>query len=269
VHLPELESGFAKVSWGKEHLKRLKGEVGVFLDSQAKGLAVKRDGERRYNLVLHSDPVPALRWGVILGDAVHCLRSGLDHGAWAAVGLDHGGWPEKRRERKRIQFPIYSLESDFTTATILQYLKPLTRAAIEEAQPFFSGDDPALHPLAIINALSNEDKHRVLIPSLFTTDSGSLEITLGYNKDIASIGEFEMVVQHGTPLEQDAVIGSVEAVVIGPNPDMQVEGSFPGFVSFSAEGTPVGLDTLDHLALFANAILYRLDLALQGLVQPE
>jgi hypothetical protein len=93
-------------------------------------------------------------WALRAGEAVHNLRSALDHLVFAA----------SKRPNNRTQFPIYVDRCEFEVLSKRQIprIPPAMRAVIEEAQPF---DDPyghGWHPLEALRVLSNADKHRDL-----------------------------------------------------------------------------------------------------------
>jgi hypothetical protein len=105
-------------------------------------------------------------WGPIIGDAVHNLRSALDHLAWQlAVPSARATTP------RRIEFPIF-LDDPATDREIrgaltkkLNCLRPESQAIIDGAQPYKTGDRH--HPLWLLQTLWNTDKHRTLHTSGF------------------------------------------------------------------------------------------------------
>jgi hypothetical protein len=102
---------------------------------------------------------PPLRFGVILGDCVHNLRSCLDHVLWQVTLLD-GGTPDRYT-----QYPIATeSEAQFERMAKRRIagLSPRHRAMVRETQPYHRGDEAATHPLAILANLSNTDKHQVV-----------------------------------------------------------------------------------------------------------
>jgi hypothetical protein len=86
---------------------------------------------------------------------VQSLRSALDHAVYAIA----------KKNRSRCQYPIFIDACEFQVRgrpLIAGVPKPI-RALIEEAQPYKTQPaKPALAPLAILNSLSNLDKHRNL-----------------------------------------------------------------------------------------------------------
>ncbi len=106
---------------------------------------------------IREEPPP--RFGVILGDSIHNLRSALDHLMWQVTLLD-GGIPNNQT-----QFPIIKESETKFDAEANRRIPDLSskhRALVKRAQPYHEGDKAALHPLAVLNELSNADKHRIL-----------------------------------------------------------------------------------------------------------
>ena len=102
---------------------------------------------------------PPLRFGVILGDCVHNLRSALDHIIWQVTLLD-GGTPDDAT-----QYPIASKsEGQFERMAERRIagLNARHRAMVKQTQPYHRGDQASAHPLAMLADLSNTDKHRVV-----------------------------------------------------------------------------------------------------------
>jgi hypothetical protein len=123
------------------------------------------------SLKLRGDP-PFDAWGGIVGDVVHNLRSALEHLAWQIVDANGGAVGTD------VKFPIYKVERDY-----LNWRRPIPERkrrdpfagvdqraieAIEAEEPYAGHDgDPAQHPLAVLNAMWNRDKHQILTPAVF------------------------------------------------------------------------------------------------------
>lgn len=99
-------------------------------------------------------------WSLILGDFLTNLRAALDHLAWQLVILE-GGTPDKST-----QFPIRETEVNAKGNPSPTKVKGISDvavlAAIEAAQPF-KAIRPREQPLYTLNALVNNDKHRLLL----------------------------------------------------------------------------------------------------------
>lgn len=103
---------------------------------------------------------PSVRWGTMLGDAIHNLRSALDHLAFALADLDS----PNRGEDRITQFPITRTLEQFEATPRLRFLSDHHRAMVKREQPWVVSPPPhvADHPLSILEELDNADKHRVI-----------------------------------------------------------------------------------------------------------
>ena len=106
-------------------------------------------------LALH----PPLRFGILLGEIVHHLRSALDHTVWALA---------KRKvadPSERLQFPICTSPAGWENTLKNGAISGVGKGAIDlilQMQPFRQAK-PKDTVLAVIQQASNIDKHRVLL----------------------------------------------------------------------------------------------------------
>jgi hypothetical protein len=122
-----------------------------------------------HDLVWKRYVAPPHEIGLIVGDAIHNLRSALDHltlqlALYGAIGANA---TLTAKEEIGIQFPIVLTEDEFKQQLRrgrLRHVRNDARAAIEGAQPYKTLPlTPGLAPLAILNRLDNADKHRTLV----------------------------------------------------------------------------------------------------------
>jgi hypothetical protein len=105
-------------------------------------------------------PLPPIL-GVMFGEAVHNIRTALDHLVWQAVRLN-GEKPTGSNH-----FPIADTSGDWLAqidAGRLAGVAEPVRAIIQAAQPYHRGNQSQArdHFLAVIREASNTDKHRTL-----------------------------------------------------------------------------------------------------------
>jgi hypothetical protein len=123
-----------------------------------------------YNLiVVEVWKAPVLRWGVMIGEIVHNLRSALDHLAYQLVLTGECGQTLPRQRWRNIYFPICDRKSDFRgqLAEKLPGVGLRQLALIEREQPYKTYYVIDRSPLRRLRILSNTDKHRVVTPLLF------------------------------------------------------------------------------------------------------
>lgn len=162
-----------KMQRAQKHFEELQDTVKTFVGSNPYSIANDPDTKRGHyvaRLKIERQPPPEL--SAIIGDAVHNMRSSLDHLVWLLIRTA-GNDPEMGRP----QFPMFTRDpfdraayantnkwknalSSWNNQT--KGLAPVGVAIIKRMQPYKSTYDPALHPLARLNELSNWDKHREL-----------------------------------------------------------------------------------------------------------
>ncbi len=118
-------------------------------------------------------PLP-LAFSALLGDVIHNLRAALDYSTWAAVDGSI-----RETNPRGVAFPLYDQEAGFTKWANQKkswYAQP-TMDAIKRAQPFKAPADRP-HSLAVLQQLSNVDKHRLLnVVEYAAFDLGPVGIT--------------------------------------------------------------------------------------------
>ncbi len=139
------------------------------------------DREPAYTDLIYKPIQPvAQHFALIVGDAVHNLRSALDHLATAIA--------RTKNASAEIHFPMCKLRQDLLAAHLSKSGQQKALAAIEDALPgakelFFkeirSENGPDEH-LWAFNVLDNTDKHNLLIPSVAVT---AIEGLSGYSSN--------------------------------------------------------------------------------------
>jgi hypothetical protein len=158
-----LEHIDAKLQRTGEHINQLNVEVEALLDSAP------------YRSIPHGDPqaledfermlskirVPP-RISVLAGEAIHQTRSALDHIASALVLVNN------HQTTRETQFPIYKYRPSYENES-LRYeghtrgMSWSAKALIDGLQPFKVGSAWESHPLSILKALDNFNKHHALL----------------------------------------------------------------------------------------------------------
>ena len=110
-----------------------------------------------YTVTAHVEP-PPLRLAVLFGDALHNMRSALDHLARLMV-IANGGTPLDRPPGATM-FPIH-LQEPKRPITINPGIGEKARGVLTSLQPYHQ-DQPQDHPLWRLSELNNIDKHRLL-----------------------------------------------------------------------------------------------------------
>jgi hypothetical protein len=150
------------------HMKTLDDSIKAFL--KPKPYSAKRVLERdgRDHVLVWDDYVePPDDFGLIAGDAIHNLRSSLDHMAveLAWTGAKGQGATMTAQDLTGVQFPIVLFEEEFAKqfGRRLKHVSPAAQAFIESCQPYrMTPKMPAWSNLYLLGELDNADKHRLL-----------------------------------------------------------------------------------------------------------
>jgi hypothetical protein len=174
-----------KIKRAEEHREELESEVAAWLEAHPIPFRAKYDpqtGSHIARITSVPQPIPTLRWGVIIGDVLHNLRSALDHLAWE---LAHWGG-RTPPDPGGVKFPIADSLVTFGSGAATRATKqmdPVHVAKIESLQPYHPenvGPDrwtgAYIHPLAFVRDLSNADKHRLPTPILAVSKRFDFEV---------------------------------------------------------------------------------------------
>lgn len=191
-----------KVERAIEHLQALDAAAERFGDEHGRPgfqCVVEPNSQGTKILVRIDQPVtfPAVKWGIIIGDAVHCLRSALDQ-------LVAGLWADETTNRTR--FPVCRSEREWIVDAPGMYwsVPPAYVAVLDRAQPYHRGNKANDHPLALLNALWNLDKHET-IPAVALTTSG-MEIEVVGAEGVPDWEALKFRTHPGRALKQGTVL---------------------------------------------------------------
>jgi hypothetical protein len=190
-----LDGCHAKLRRAYQHLRSLDDAIQDWGKQTPYAPAVRIDaksGEHVVTIAQVLEP-PMLGWAVITGDALHNLRSALDH-LVCVLARTH----QPAHECRGMAFPVLRHESKWDKDG-LKRLGPIddpwTVLTLRGLQPFVRWrDDGKGEPLWVLNELINTDKHRTLNlgtlflyqPELTVDPPGSAEVTW-----VRSAGPFE------------------------------------------------------------------------------
>jgi len=213
-----LSSCLAKIKASEAHLDRFNEATNRFFEgkSQIAPIAGEANPQRTKYVFTIEEVIdwPALEFGVIIGDCVHCLRSALDQLVWGLA----------RVPDSRTAFPICRTEKEWITDAPSRYWSvPDTYISlINRAQPYHRGDKAAEHPLALLSVLSNLDKHRGIPTIALVPDNHQCEI--GLTHGIAEISNVRF--KKGAVYERGAVIAEAKIVPDDSGLEPQVHANF-------------------------------------------
>lgn len=167
------------------------------------------------------EDIPAT-WGLLLGDFAHNARSALDHLADALV-VFNGNEPTERTQFPIVVSPFcWSTQSARLNGASLRHIE-----IVESLQPYHRPDlygwssvwGSIEDPLAVLNRLSNVDKHRVLNATPATIQSIGWEVT--------PVRDIDWVDENQVEIPWDILEDGKEMMVFkvracGPNPELKL-----------------------------------------------
>jgi hypothetical protein len=157
-----LRGPLLKLGRAKEHFAALREMCEAFLKSEPYGWRTEFEdyegGLREYEVYAWVDDEPPIGLGLVAGDVIQNLRAALDQLIW--------GNSDREKRDAQTAFPIYRTESAYRekAAAKMKGVPDEGRAYIEKWQPFQWGERADNHPLAMLQRLSNTDKHRTMLP---------------------------------------------------------------------------------------------------------
>lgn len=209
------------------HIDALDESIREWLDSDAYVLVEATEPETGYQVVVPKiTEEPRDEWPLIIGDAIHNMRSALDHLVYALAikgyQATHTGGDLPPNTEKRLMFPILTASPDpkrtvekyyaDIAKTQLQYVPTNAVARIQRLQPYeCSAASPLADPLAIINELDIIDKHRRLNTLAIAPPLQDMQIGGG---DV----HIELLEMIGGPIEHDTPIMRYSIRAIGSTP---------------------------------------------------
>lgn len=218
-----------KIARANQHIKALEREVDIFLEPHTESQIVNYRFDGTWHIVSINPMVEGsmpLLCSVICGDAIHNLRSALDHLVWQLV-LTEGNKPDRWN-----LFPIYTDPDDFDR--FVRFPKKPERSPlhgiapeggawelIEGEQPYNSWE-PSEHHLTILAKLSNVDKHRTLHASWFYPSEDSIRAAVGWNPGTRLL-EYRRI-PGPVPRKRETEVLRLRFSATGPDPQVHVKG---------------------------------------------
>jgi hypothetical protein len=156
-------SAVAKFNRAQRHFDALRDSVDGFREPKPYRVRPEaNDDFTEHRFYIDFDPPwPGAELGLLLGEGIQCLCSGLDHTIYA-LGVNESG-TDPPPQWRQLQFPI--TEDAVAWSKARWRIKTLSAAAqteIERLQPHGTNEEFFLRPLGTLEELNNADKHRAL-----------------------------------------------------------------------------------------------------------
>lgn len=174
-------SEWCEMKWvrGLSHLNDLQDRILQWDAGGHTWAELKVDGTGKHlDSVLRIDATPPLaEMSLLLGDAVHNMRSALDALAWELCHL--GG--ERPARPNQIYFPAALTESKWREAVAhLNSMPPTFIERIRSNQPYLA-NPPGRALLAVLAEMSNRDKHRGMISASASANTFEAEFEINHD----------------------------------------------------------------------------------------
>jgi hypothetical protein len=261
-----LDDARAKLGRAKLHVEILRADIRQAGQGEPYTIPLREDlDEDTGTLYLRVDRETARpqEWGLMIGDALHNLRSALDSGWWqlACHHLKRGPTEE---EAKKIQFPILKPGGTWNHSSVKKWVGLAAAKFAGALQPDPGGYPPEiLHPLAALNRLSNIDKHRNIHTTVQKLHTLTLQVA-GEGQKIADAATGVTIHYFGdrAPKAGDKLV-TMPADSWPRDPHMKFKAHQTGFVAIEG-GSMSALTTLDAIGECVDLILIGFSHILEG-----
>ncbi len=173
-------SALLKIKRAEKHIDDLRRAFNQFVSTQEHKLCVTNEpktGELLFEVRFNRSIPPDL--ALIAGDAIHNLRTALDHATWELVGIDGGV------QDRNLAFPAGRTRSDYESAcNEIETPRDDTKKFLLSLAAYPGGSSQHLYGL---RALDNLDKHQILTPIIGATRIGRVEIVHPDGKKIVTM----------------------------------------------------------------------------------
>ncbi len=153
----------AKVWRSQHHLESIGREVVAFNRAEPSPYRLQSKmyaGGGKHVFYLHINREFPPEWGVAFGEAIHDIRSALDHTVYQLT-IDWRG-----RRLSNTGFPVFRQRADFRRhSSLIRGIGPGPQAFIEKLQPYPHRRRVEHRALRLVHDRWNQDKHRVVHPT--------------------------------------------------------------------------------------------------------
>jgi len=213
-----LRSARIKIQRAKDHIANLRREKDAWIGRKPYRLTsnVNTKGGKIMLNINVIEPIPD-QFSAIMGDAIHNLRSALDHLVWALV-IANGETPTEVN-----QFPInYNLASlEKAIPKCLKGVDPKAISAIKKLQPHKGGyGNPGNEILWSLYDLDRIDKHRMILLVGAAHTKTQLRFSIGYppQKGFRWIGPPIVAANQAlaVPVEDGKTVAEIDIIPLPP-----------------------------------------------------
>lgn len=264
---PNLDNVRWKLARAKEQLDALRQDITPYMDDPPYRIVTETNadpnappGAKALVIRIDRDP-PEADWAGRIGEIAYNARSALDQ---LVVQLVHasGNTP---RKGSRTQYPIFRHERDYLDKSqgarqsrrdrMLEGVRSRFRRLIDDSQPYHRARSAERDPLAILDTISNRDKHREAHPCLVLMEMFSVVITQpGGEKMTVTVTDADNA-NTARALRDGSQIVSVAPS--DPNAELKVGDDFTLRIAFETDTEVITLDDLERVLTKVSEIVAR------------
>ena len=164
-----LDSAFRKIKWAYTHINDFDGAVARLRETDRADFIFGKDPNTNTQFIDYNigNPIPT-DLPMILGDAVHNLRTALDHAMWELMGLDKG------IQDAKTAFPFSRTKVEYeTTCNGIKSPRDDTKKFFIGIEAYEGGRNQFIYGL---NRLDILDKHKIITPVICVTEFTEIKI---------------------------------------------------------------------------------------------
>jgi hypothetical protein len=151
------ESARLKIERADHHIRDVERLLNSFAKENVHVISCEPDaGTNRFVVTIEFSRVITSEIALTIGDAIHNLRTALDHLAWEVIGNDDG------EQNRWLKFPMGVTQANFEA--MCKGIKTPSVSINEMFKSFQAFPDGIGRSLYILHSLDNADKHTVLTP---------------------------------------------------------------------------------------------------------
>lgn len=162
---PQAQSSLAKLRRADAHIAAISRVIQDWMPTVEQPVAHIADDRLSWEVRLSlPEPAPLESLSLTFGDAIHSLRSALDHLVWSYASLDQ----LDDEARRQLAFPVCRTEERWNQKhrRWLRSVPADVVGRIEDCQPYNRPEhERAADALLGLSELDNQDKHRLLVES--------------------------------------------------------------------------------------------------------
>ncbi|HST34930.1 MAG TPA: hypothetical protein VLJ80_15575 [Solirubrobacteraceae bacterium] len=253
----------AKLERAREHVERLEADALAFVERDPYRITVEYDVESDWHIAkawIIEEPPLAL--SVVFGEFAYECVSALNHAIWQLAARKRGRSKVEAIKRE-VQFPVALTPKRFLKEPVIQH-RHVSKAAIavlNELQPYkrFGALVGSEHPLALLKAAADTDKHRVLAPRWGSVRLQDIHWVLNPSRSDPSrktIGRF--IVPRNQTLEDGTNVMGIRFDSANAQAKVDVEGDLAPDIALGAGEFMVSLRDIRYFSEYMSLCLKRL-----------